>query len=209
MKYFKYFLFLTILCLSGCAITYLETIKNPEFSQIKKEYKNLLIVFPFSKIKTRKKVEQIFVKEFNRLLNIKAISGIEVFPPFKDYNQQEITEILIKNNIDSALILTFQSCDTKEHYIPQFYSATFGSISQIGNSIYYKNFKYGQSGYYTYENIVNFEISLFDRETDKIVWLAVSTTEGDEFCNFVDIIKSLADKVAEQLIKEGIIERKK
>ena len=92
MKHFKQFLLvLVIFYLSGCAWTTLNTIKNLELSQVK--FKKLLVVAPFSDIGLRKQTENAFIAQFN-LLDVNAISSIELIPPVKNYNEQELLKIL-------------------------------------------------------------------------------------------------------------------
>jgi len=137
MKDFKQLLLvLVIFYLSGCAWTTLNTIKNPELSQVK--FRKLLVVAPFSDIGLRKQTENAFIAQFN-LSGVNAISSIELISPVKDYNEQELLKILEQNNIDGVLVVGLQDYWISQVYIPKS-SSSLGSASLYGNSLYYQSY---------------------------------------------------------------------
>jgi len=102
-KYYFVILFLIFaMFLVGCADTTLSTIRNPELSQIK--FGKILVVAPFSDIGLRKQTENNFIAKFN-LSGMNAISSIQIIPPVKDYNEQELLNILEQNKIDGILVV--------------------------------------------------------------------------------------------------------
>lgn len=207
MKYLKQVLLvLTVLYLSGCAWTTLSTVKNPELSQIK--FKKVLIVAPFSDIGLRKQTENAFVAQFNLSgVNVTAIPSIEIIPPVKDYDEQELVGILKKNNVDGVLVVALQDYWTSETYIPKS-SSSRGSASLFGNSLYYQSYTREYGGYYVSKPVVKFEIRLFDSESEKIAWLGTSLTRGNAFANYNTLASSLAKKVVERLSEEKVVESK-
>jgi len=196
-------LMLIVIYLSGCASTILNTIKNPELSEVK--FRKLLIVAPFSDIGLRKQTENSFVAEFNSS-GVSAISSIELIPPLKDYNEQELLKILEQNNIDGVLVVALQDYWTSQAYIPKS-SSSQGSASLYGNSLYYKSYTQEYGGYYISKPRVKFEIRLFDSKSGQVAWLATSFTRGNAFADYNTLVKSLAKEVVKKLREENVIEK--
>ena len=202
MERFKQILFaLIIIYLSGCAWTTLNTIKNPDFFQVK--FRKLLVVAPFSDIGLRKQTESAFIAQFN-LSGINAISSIEIIPPVKNYDEQELLSILKQNNIDGVLVIALQDYWSSQTYIPKS-SLSRGSASLYGNSLYYRNYTQEHGGYYISKPRVKFEIRLFDSRSGKVAWLATSFTRGNAFANYNTLANSLAQEVVKRLREENVI----
>ncbi len=204
MKHFKQFLLAVIIFyLSRCASTTLNTIKNPEFSQVK--FRKILVVAPFSDIGLRRQTENAFIAQFN-LSGVNAISGIELIPPVKDYDEQELLKILEQNNIDGVLVVALQDYWTSQVYIPK-RSSSQGSASLYGSSLYYQSYTQEYGGYYISKPRVKFEIRLFDRKSGEVAWLATSFTKGDAFADYNTLVNSLAKEVVKKLREENVIEK--
>ena len=204
MKNFKQFLLvLVIFYLSGCAWTTLETIKNPELLQVK--FRKLLVVAPFSDIGLRKQTENAFIAQFN-LSGVNAISSIDLIPPVKDYNEQELLKILEQSNIDGVLVVGLQDYWTSQTYIPKS-SSSRGSASLYGNSLYYQNYTQEYGGFYISKPRVKFEIRLFDSKSSQVAWLGTSFTRGNAFADYNTLAKSLAKEIVKKLREENVIEK--
>ena len=189
MERFKLILVaLMIFYLTGCAWTTLNTVKNPELSQVK--FRKILIVAPFSDIGLRKQTENAFLTQFN-LLGINAVPSIELIPPLKDYTEQDLLKILEQNNIDGVLVVALQDYWTSQVYIPK-RSLSQGSASLFGNSLYYQSYTQEYGGYYISKPRVKFEIRLFDVQTGQVAWLATSLTRGNAFADYNTLVTSLA-----------------
>lgn len=204
MSSFKQLLLVLItFYLSGCAGTTLNTIKNPNLSQ--EEFRKLLVVAPFSDIGLRKQTENAFIAQFN-LSDVNAISSLELIPPVKDYNEQELLNILEQNNIDGVLVVGLQDYWTSQVYIPES-SSSKGSASLYGKSLYYQSYTQKYGGYYISKPRVRFEIRLFDSKSGQVAWLATSFTRGDAFADYNTLANSLAKEVVKKLREENVIEK--
>jgi hypothetical protein len=202
-KYFFVILFLIFaMFLAGCAKTTLTTIRNPELSQIK--FGKLLVVAPFSDIGLRKQTEDAFIAKFN-LSDMNAISSIQRIPPVKDYNEQELLEILEQDEIDGILVVGLKDYWTSQSYVPKS-SSSRGSASLYGNSLHYQSYTQEYGGYYISKPNVKFEIRLFDSKSGQVAWLATSLTKGNGFADYNTLANSLAKKVVKMLIEENMLE---
>ncbi len=196
-------LVLIVFYLSGCAWTTLNTVKNPELYQV--NFRKLLVVAPFSDIGLRKQTENAFIAQFN-LSGVNAFSSIELIPPVKEYNEQELLNILEQNNIDGVLVVGLQDYWTSQAYIPKS-SSSRGSASLYGNSLYYQSYTQEYGGYYISMPRVKFEIRLFDSKSGQVAWLATSFTRGNAFANYNTLVNSLAKEVVKKLIEENVIRK--
>lgn len=188
--------------LVGCAKTTLSTIRNPELSQIK--FENILVIAPFSDIGLRQQTENAFIEKFN-LSSMNAISSIQIIPPVKDYNEEELINILEKNKIDGILVAGLQDYWTSQSYVPRS-SSTHGTASSYGNYLYYRSYTQEYGGYYISKPNVKFEIRLFDRQSGQLAWLVTSVTKGNAFADYKTLANSLAKEVVKKLIEENMLE---
>jgi len=201
----KYFLVILVLILAmilvGCADTTLSTIRNPELSQI--IFEKLLVVAPFSDIGLRKQTEDAFIAKFN-LSGMNAISSIQRIPPVRDYNEQELLNILEQDKIDGILVVGLKDYWTSQSYVPKS-SSSRGSASLYGNSLHYQSYTQEYGGYYISKPNVKFEIRLFDSKSGQVAWLATSLTKGNAFADYNTLANSLAKKVVKMLIEENML----
>jgi len=207
MRYIKFLIpGLIIFYLSGCALawTTLSTVKNPN-SRVK--FRKLLVIAPFSDIAVRKQTEHAFIKKLNSL-GVDAISGIELIPPVKDYNEQDLLSILEQNHIEGILVVALQDYWTSQVYIPKT-SSSQGNVSLYGNSLYYESYTREYGGYYVSKPRVKFEIRLFEVKSGEIAWIATSLTRGNAFADYSTLVNSLSEEVVKKLREEDIIEIRK
>jgi len=202
-EYFFVILFLIFaMFLVGCADTTLNTIKNPELSQIK--FGKILVVAPFSDIGLRKQTEDAFIAKFN-LSGMSAISSIQRIPPVRDYSEQELLNILEQDKIDGILVVGLKDYWTSQSYVPKS-SSSQGTASLYGNSLYYRSYIKEYGGYYISKPNVTFEIRLFDSKSSQVAWLTSSLTKGNGFADYNTLANSLAKEVVKRLIEENILE---
>jgi len=201
----KYFILVFILgitlVLMGCAETKLDTVRNPELSHIK--FEKILIVVPFTDIGLRRQTENAFVSKFTSA-SVNAISSLELLPPVKEYNNQELMDILDRNKIDGILTVALKDYWTTESYVPRS-SSTYGSANLYGNSLYYRSYSKEYGGYYISKPNVYFETRLFDRKSGEVAWLVTSTTSGNAFADYGNLANSLAKKIIAELKKEDML----
>ena len=190
-----FILFLFSILFIGCASTRITTIKNPN-SDISL-YKKILVFANTQNLEFAKNFENSMVKAFSDN-NIEAVSSLEILPPLKQYNNNEIDKIFLKNNIDSILSVVVISADktndfvyvpqrTQTHYRSQYINGQFISIPYTTTT----------GGYsYTISALnVSFEIVFSDVKTNEIIFKSTAHSEGDD-------ISAISDSLSENIIKE-------
>jgi len=192
---------LALLFLSSCATTGISSIANPKFAE--KSFKKIVIAAPFSDISLRKQTEQEFTCQFI-MTSALAIPSLDVIPPFKDYSEPEILEILRKNRIDAVFVVALTDFWMSKTYIPKS-SSTSGTVSAFGGSLHYQSYAQEHGGYYVNKPRLEFDVRLFDVESGEAVWMATSLTKGNAFAHYKTLCISLAGRVVDKLIEDNII----
>ncbi len=201
-KEIKHFLLIVgMFFLYACAWTTLNSIKNPEFRN--KKFTKILIIAPFSDLGVRQSTEEAFKKQFE-LAGIPSVPSIELFPPIKNYSEEEIMKILRENNIEGILVVALKRYWNSKVYIPKT-SSTQGSANLYGNSLVFQTYTRESGGYYITKPRATFEIRLYDANTGKIAWLATSFTRGNAFADSNTLLTSLAKTTVKRLLKENIL----
>jgi len=160
---------------------------------------NILITFNTPDLSLRKKTEEYFVDELNKI-NINAISYINLFPPLREYNQSYIDSILNKNKITMYLSIDITDAFQKEETIPKSYS-THSTYNGTGNGIS-EDSRTDVSGEQKISKPrMNFDVEIFDYSLKENVWKAAVKTRGSAFLNYDDLCKKLV-KVTISKIKE-------
>lgn len=194
-----------LLFLSSCATTGISSIVNPKFVQ--KSFKKVVIAAPFSDIALRKQTEQEFTCQFI-MTSVLAIPSLDVIPPFKDYSESEIVEILKKNKVDAVLVVALKDFWMSNTYIPKS-SSTSGTVSAFGGAFHYQSYTQEHGGHYVSKPRLEFDVRLFDTETGEPIWMATSLTKGNAFANYKTLCISLAGKVVDKLIEDNVIRKVK
>jgi len=169
------------------------------------KFRKLLVIAPFSDIALRKQTEHVFIKKLNSL-GVDAILGIELIPPVKNYNEQELLNISEQDHIEGILAVALQDYWTSRVYIPKS-SSSQGNVSLYGNSLYYQSYTQEYGGYYVTKPRVKFEIRLFGVKSNQVAWMATSFTRGNTFADYNDLVNSLAKEVIKKPREENVIEK--
>lgn len=188
-----------IFLLSGCAQTQLTSFTDPEFEG--KTYSNVMILTYFTNIQLRNEVEKAFTNLFiSNSCNCSA--SIDLIPPTREYNADNINKAVFDNHIDSILELNIIDANTNtEHYSTGSY--TSGTASTYGNTTYYNAYSTPQSFNVT-KTKITYQIKMYDAATGKVAWVASATVNGTD-ASTKELAKSLAKQVMEKLQQDGLI----
>jgi hypothetical protein len=138
-----FLIIILVLLIIGCATTEVASIKNPLYENIK--YDKVLILTYFDDIDYRQEAENCFVIILKES-GIKAVRSIDLFPPYKNYTNDEFDQIILDHKIEGIFSIVLKDTSTTTDY--------YG----------------GTTSYFQYE------VNLFDTRTDEIAWMATSTT---------------------------------
>ncbi len=202
MKKITLILLLCIFALN-CASTSITSIKNSSLAN--KRYGRILVIAPFSDLQIQKAFEAELSKLFYSI-KVDAFTGQEIVPPIKIYNEQELNRILNKYEIDGIMVVSLTDYFTSETYIPPS-SKTSGSVSIVGNYLYYNQNTQNYGGYNIKKPRMKFEIRLYDRQSGEVAWLSSSLTRGNALADINVITSSLAQAAIDTLVKDSMLMR--
>ncbi|MBN1397199.1 MAG: hypothetical protein JXA06_04120 [Bacteroidetes bacterium] len=192
----------------GCASTNITSFIDPDYKTT--NFTRVLIIANLSDLQWRQQIESRLVQEF-RDNGIFALEGINLFPPTREFTEQEKIDLLIQNKIDSYILIDVGETGTEQVYIPQTGSSTKteGSVSVHGKTTTYseetRTTNYG--GYTVSKPWAKFDAKLFDVSNGQNAWIASAFTSGNAYANHNTVINSFCGKTVKQLIKDGVFKK--
>ena len=190
-----------ILFTAGCATTTVHSVRNPELSHL--AFKKVLVVAPFRDIGRRRQTEDAFVTRLSRS-KIDALASIELIPPVRQYEEDELMGILKESGFDGILVAALEAYWTEDSYVPRS-ETTRSRTTLLGRTLHHESYTHEYGGYSISEPRMRFEIRLFDPESEKVVWMSTSLTRGEASTGFSRMAASLARGVVTQLARDGVI----
>ncbi len=193
--------------ISSCASTETTTFTDPAFRG--RQFSNVCVVADISDLKYKQKLE----REMGMELSARGISvrtGSMLFPPTRDWSEEQMQEILLKEGIDGYLLIEWKDKQVQETYKPgQAVTETKGEVKKRnGRDIYTERTVTTQgSGTVEREYRSYFEAKLIDVNTKGTAWIATSySSSGEWFGSDYDLImESYAEDIAEKLRNDGLI----
>ncbi|MGE5607260.1 MAG: hypothetical protein ACM3YE_16410 [Bacteroidota bacterium] len=204
----KAFFSLVILCLAilVCAFTSsnIVSFKDPNFNDI--TYDKILIVVSINDLNFKELFESTVQ---SKLLSngINALTSVKIIPPLRKYSEEEITDILNKNEIQAVLIINILNYQENEKYIPPISQTTSGNAYVYGNSINFNSTTSTIGGYNLKTLNVQCHYDFVDVKSGKIAWIAESKTKANGllFTTEKSITKYISDAVIKKLIEDQLI----
>ena len=201
-------IFMLAVILSSCASTRMTSFKDPSFRSSK--FKRILVIANVSDLQWRQKVESRLVEAFKDA-GVFAVEGVLFFPPTRTFSNEEKVDLLVSSNLDGYISVSVGDAGTTEVYVPPTSSTTTtkGSASVYGNQATYKSKSTtSYSGGYTLSKPwAEFDTKLVDVSSGQTAWVASSFTGGNAYANLNTVINSYCDKVVEQLIQDGLVNK--
>jgi len=102
---------------------------------IGKTYKRILVVAPFRDLAWREETEGAF-SAYLAKYKIDAVPSIGYLMPTRTYTDEEVMEVLWKNNFDGFLLIILTDAYSKQSYAPE-QSYTSGEATLTGNTYSY------------------------------------------------------------------------
>lgn len=194
-------LMMAVVFVSGCTMTNLVSYTDPAYKET--VFQNVLIVVPDSSFERREKLEEIITKNLIKK-GIQATKSIDLFPPTRTFSEEELSQILIQNGIESFLVVAQSDYWITHKYIPRS-SSTSGNAYSSGNNIHFQSTTQESGGYTISKPNAKYELRLFDTSTQNLAWIGNATVNGSAISGYNDLASGLANKLANQLLKDGII----
>lgn len=194
---------------AGCASTETTTFTDPEFRG--KQFSSICVLAEVSDLKYKQKIE----KEMAKLLSEKGISarsGSQLFPPTREWSEEQMQEVLMNEKIEGYLLISWKDKHVQETYKPgNTVTETKGEVKkQGGKDVYRERSVTSQTGGSVEKEFRSyFEAKLFDVRTKATAWIATSHSQSGEWfgSDFDLIIESYTEDLVNNLKKDGFIRK--
>jgi hypothetical protein len=191
------------LMVTACATTKLNSVwknKNYEGAALEK----VLVVGVSDNVRNRKIFEDSFAAKFTES-GVTAVPSHEVLPTDEALTKESVKSKAQELGMTAVLVTHYVGTDTKTVYTPPSYDRMnmhpyYGRFDTYYPTVYsYVN----QPGYYSEREYVKLESSLYDTQSEELVWSAESSTMDPETAD--QLIDSLGKAVMESLRKNGLL----
>lgn len=198
---------------TGCATTEMHSFVDPEFRG--QTYSRIMVTVQTEQLDHRDDFESIFVKQLSKS-QVHCLRGLDVIPPTREYDDEQLQAALTKANVDGLLIVRMTQYYEDEYYVPQ------TSTSYTAGNLNAKTYYYGNrahttgsvnsrtntvtSGGYTYTKPrVRHEAQLWDVASGKMAWIGGTFTKGNAYAGARDLISALAGEMKKTFEAEGLV----
>lgn len=201
------FVLLVSAFISSCATTETTTFTDPAFRG--KQFGKICVLADISDLKYKQKLEKEMAKELASK-GVKAATGTQLFPPTREWSEEQMKETLVNENIEGYLLIAWKDKQVQEIYKPgQSVSETKGEVKKKnGKDVYTeRTVTSQQDGSVEKEYRSFFEAKLIDVRSNANAWIATSSSESGEWfgSDFDLIMESYAKDIVENLKKDGLI----
>lgn len=186
------------LALSGCATTKITSFTDPAF--VGKTFHKFVVVTPGVNLEYSSLLQSNVCKALKRE-NVTCARALDMFPPTRTYDGDQVQKELFANNIGGYLVVAYGGGGT---YSSQVGSMTYGSASVYGNTVT----AYGSTVPVTsFSRSDGYSITLVDVSTANKAWIGGAKTQAQGLANITDEVftSSLADQIAKQLKESKLI----
>lgn len=195
----------------SCASTETTTFTDPSFRG--KQYGKICVLADISDLKYKQKLEKEVVKNLAGA-GTQFILGSAIFPPTREWSEDQMHEVLTNENVDGYLLITWKDKQVQETFRPgSTVSETKGEVKkERGKDVYRERTVTTQTGGSVEREFLSyFEAKLIDVNTKGTAWIATSYSQsGEWFGSDYDLImESYSKDIVENLIKDGFIRKKK
>ncbi|HHO58815.1 MAG TPA: hypothetical protein ENJ64_01135 [Thiotrichales bacterium] len=197
---------ISLTMLSGCANTKLSEVwVDPD---IKKNYRDLLIIGIAESEQNRRAYESYFVAEL-QAIGIEAVASYKLIKSDTKIDRNSVAKAIEGLGIDGVLVTHLVAVEEETIYRPSMdYMPMYGGGYYGGLYSYYPhvNTYVHRPGYYTTHETVMLETNLYDVESEELVWSAHSRTFSPESVD--EIIVDLTKLIIKDLESKQLIAKK-
>jgi len=136
-----------------------------------------------------------------RQRSVACLSKEELFPPTREYSDNQLFQTINRNEIDGWLILEIGSGGSTSQYVG---SQTFGSATLYGNSAYGSA---SSMAMYSYSRQQGYSIVMYDMQTRHKAFIMYASTSASGLANVTNSVfaKSLAHKIIKEMESNGFL----
>ncbi|WP_445946607.1 hypothetical protein [Shewanella sp.] len=194
----KYLYLIFVLLVSGCANTNMKTYVDPEHQG--KSYSKVLIDLPNANFEFK----EIVLSELCGALKKRSVVCLakeDLLPPTREYSDNQLFQIIEKNEIEGWLVLQIGSGGSSSQYIG---SQTFGSATLYGNSAYGSA---NSMAMYSFNRQQGYSIVMYDMHTKHKAFIMEASTSASGLANITNSVfaESLASKIIKEMESNGFL----
>jgi hypothetical protein len=132
----------------------------------------------------------------------------ELFPPTRKVVPEQVEQAVKQRNVAARLEIKSVMSGFNKSYVPRSSSTTSQSdVKKNKNraTVETRTFTTESGGYTVSDPWERFEVRLVDLQTDRVAWMAFTTTHGNSGSGFSGIIESQASNIAQKLMAEEVL----
>lgn len=198
-----------VFLLSSCASTKTTSYTDPDFTG--KKYSKVCVYADVEDLESKQILERNIAESLQKQ-GIEAIKGADLFPPTRDWSDDQIQSKLLEKNADAYLLVKITDKSVKEEFHPgTSTSTTTGEVKKVkGKEIYKETTTTTNNSSTSRQFFSSFKTTLIDVKTNRIAWTATSQSEsGEGFSSGFELIyESLANDLVEELTQKGHLTKK-
>jgi len=193
---------------SSCASTETTSFVDPAYRG--KQFSKICVLADVSDLKYKQKLEKEISENLRTKVNV--ISGFQLFPPTRDWTEEQMQEIMIKEGVDGYLLVVWKDKGVQETYRPgQQVSETKGEVKKKdGKDVYTERTVTSNTGGSVEKEFRSyFEAQLIDVKSKNKAWVATSYSQSGEWfgSDFDLIMESYGKDISEKLSNDGLIRK--
>lgn len=187
-----------VILVTGCASTRITSQGDSEFGH--KSYNKIMVYFGLLDLELRKDAELTLQNKLSQN-GVECLPAHQIFFPGRSYSDFETVNIIESNQIDAVLIVDLYDAGSTSTYIPPT-TETQTKASISGNYLSGSSTTRTYGGYNINKPWASFAAKLIDIDAGSVVWIASAQTKGNAFANSKTLLRSMANKTADRLLKE-------
>jgi len=184
---------------AGCAWTGIESQVLPTYSG--SQFSNIGVLVDLPDPILQRDAEKRFVAEL-QAAGVKAVAYSSLVPLTIRSSPDERLEIFDDRGADAVLHVFCTSAGSTSFYVPQTSTLT-GSVNPATGDVWATSTTYG--GYSMSKPWADYVVELIGLRSGDVVWIGYSETRGNAFADSKTLLRSLADKTADQIVKDGVV----
>lgn len=205
---YKYCLLLILsVVLVGCVTVKVATLTDPDYKNTK--FKRVLVFGNFADLHMMKLMESTTVDKLKEE-GYYAIENYKLFPPLRQYSDEEKRQVIIKERLDCYLVIEGKGLNSGTLYVPSI-STTRVNVDAQGNQ--------GQGSATTVTSpsreeevvtSVQMEAQLFDLQNGRLAWRGDSDSKipyyyGQPMAQPDQVFESTCNGIVDQLLDDGLL----
>jgi hypothetical protein len=196
------------LTLAACAVTVkVASLTDPDYRDMK--FKRVLVFGNFANLQIMEMMESTTVERLKEK-GIYAIENYKLFPPIRQYSNEDKRQVIIKEKLDCYLVIAGKSYDSGTVYIPSISTTNVSANASANQGRGTATTVTSDSHEQEVVTSVQTEVQLYDLQNARLAWKGDVDSQipyyGSEPMAEPDqVFKSTCGGIVDQLVKDGLV----